>query len=208
MKKICCGVIDYGMGNLHSVSKIFEVCGGDVIISNSKNMLSKADILVLPGVGEFGSAMKNLYKDKLTEFILNWIFNKKPFIGICLGYQILFKKSEESKNIKGLEVIDGEVVKFKKAKKIPHMGWNKIDVVSQFSSFVKKGNYFYFVHSFFPITKNKDIVFSTTEYGERFISAILHKNIFACQFHPEKSSLNGVKLIKNIMNYFASFTYA
>ncbi|OGR56001.1 MAG: imidazole glycerol phosphate synthase, glutamine amidotransferase subunit [Elusimicrobia bacterium RIFCSPLOWO2_02_FULL_39_32] len=203
-------LLDYGMGNLRSVSKAIETFKCKVRWVNDPSKLKIADVLVLPGVGAFSLAVKNLKKLKLFDPIQNWIAQKKPFLGICLGYQLLFEKSQESeeKNLRGLEIFKGEVVKFKnKNLKIPHMGWNQIQMNknkklndSIFSG-IKDRSYFYFVHSYYPDPKDPTLSASKTDYCVQFSSSISTDYLFASQFHPEKSGKNGLKLIQNFLNF-------
>lgn len=197
------GVIDYGMGNLHSVSKALASTGARVTVSGDKAKLEKSDMVVLPGVGSFGAAAKNLSKSGLDKFARNWIDDGKPFLGICLGLQLLFERSEESPKAKGLGVFKGSVVKFREKKlRIPHMGWNTAPSRQKQKFGVKGSDYFYFVHSYFPKPKDEKIVFSKTAYGKNFCSAVAKGNVVATQYHPEKSGDVGLRLLKNIVKEF------
>ena len=200
-------IIDYNMGNLRSVQKAFEKVGCDAIISNDLNIIKNADKIVLPGVGAFKDGMKHLAKLNLIE-ILNeeTIINKKPFLGICLGMQLLSKISYENGQTDGLGWIDAEVIKFDfttldKKLKIPHVGWNNTNYKNDNKLFKKIPNNsdFYFVHSYHFCTQ-EDVVTSTTDYGFDFVSSVNKDNIFAFQFHPEKSQTVGLKLIENFVN--------
>ncbi|MFN0117617.1 MAG: imidazole glycerol phosphate synthase subunit HisH [Elusimicrobiota bacterium] len=209
MKKIQVGVIDYGTGNLHSVAKALSLQGANVVVSSSREKLTLSDLLVLPGVGSFEPAMVALAKNKLDDFVRDWISKGKKYLGICLGLQLLFEKSAEGKNVKGLGVLAGSIDKFhfsgsqKKQLQIPHMGWNEvIPAQTQAKKYFKEipaHARFYFVHSYFANPKNKSVIGATTEYGASFCSAVSDKNIFATQFHPEKSGEVGLKLLKNIL---------
>ncbi|MCD6219356.1 imidazole glycerol phosphate synthase subunit HisH [Candidatus Calescamantes bacterium] len=199
-------IVDYGMGNLRSVAKAVERCGGEVVVSGSLSSLKKAEKIILPGVGAFGKAMENLRKLKLIEPLKKKIEEGTPLLGICLGLQLLFEWSEEG-NIEGLGVVPGKVKRFPAfpGLKIPHMGWNKVKIKNQNSKFkifkdIPNGSYFYFVHSYYVKPEAEDIVYSTTYYGTDFTSSIICKNLFACQFHPEKSSNLGLKLIRNFLS--------
>ena len=199
-------IIDYGMGNLRSVQKGFEKVGYDTIVtSNSEDILS-ADGVVLPGVGAFKDCMNNLREGKLIDPIHKIIEEGKPFLGICLGLQLLFTESEEFGIHKGLGIIKGRVVKFSfstQGLKIPHMGWNSIKKSGQKNQFspmfegIPDNSYFYFVHSYYVVPEDDNIVASKTDYGIDFVSSISKDNIFACQFHPEKSQEMGLRLLKN-----------
>jgi glutamine amidotransferase len=203
------GIVDYGMGNLHSVAKAVSLQGGDVVVSSQRAALKSADLLLLPGVGAFGAAMKNLAKLRLDDFVRQWIDEGKSYLGICLGFQLLFERSEESPSVRGLSVFEGSVVKFKgpvykkRNLQIPHMGWNQIDLKNQSAADcmtgIPKGSRFYFVHSYYPVPLNPLLAGSTTDYGHSFCSSIATPNVFASQFHPEKSSDVGLRLLKNIL---------
>lgn len=187
-------VIDYGMGNLRSVSKAIEKVGGDVKLSSDPQDLEKAAKIVLPGVGAFGDGAEELKKRRLTEPIKSALKKGKPFFGICLGMQLLFDESEESPGVQGLEIFPGKVQRFKSPDvKIPHMGWNEVDFGSS------KG-YFYFVHSYYPVPKDASIISGTCEYGqEKFAAFITKDKIWASQFHPEKSQDAGLVLLKRFV---------
>jgi len=196
-------IIDYGMGNLRSVAKALESVGARVIVLSNKKDIFCAEKLVLPGVGAFSDAMQELKKRDLLDSILEHIQNGKPFLGLCLGMQLLFEKSEEAKGVKGLSIFKGEVKRFKKSSlKVPHMGWNQVKF-SKVKSGIFKGidddSYFYFVHSYYARPRDKSIITGTTDYGLDFASSIQKDNIFAMQFHPEKSQKTGLKLLRNFM---------
>ncbi len=200
-------LIDYGMGNLRSVAKALENQGGKILLTSKTKDIERADKIVLPGVGAFGKAVRNLRSLGLIEPLKKALQSGKPFLGICLGLQILFEKSEEG-GTSGLGILPGEVKKFPllSGMKIPHMGWNtvKFQKENHYSSAwfkgISDGSYFYFVHSYFVVPAHKEIIASTTFYGIEFVSSIAWKNIFACQFHPEKSGEMGLKLISNFLN--------
>ena len=202
------GIIDYDMGNLKSVAKALEKVGAEVRLVDRPSPLKFSDVLVLPGVGSFHIAIQNLKKRRLFEPIRNWISEQKPFLGICLGYQLLFEKGEEGRSgEKGLGIFKGNVRRFprKKNLKVPHMGWNQISwerggsVRSALLEAIPDESYFYFVHSYFPVPSEKDIVATTTDYGIKFASSVWRGRLFACQFHPEKSGENGLRLLKNFL---------
>lgn len=196
-------IIDYGMGNLHSVQKAFELFCRDVRISSSAKDVRGSDKIVLPGVGAFKKAMHELDRKGLSDAIRAFVEKKKPFLGVCLGFQLIFSESEEGGRVKGLDILKGKVRKFNAdGLKIPHMGWNRINFKLQTSNFkilkdVQDGSYVYFVHSYYAKPEDRDIVICETEYGANFASGIQKDNIHAFQFHPEKSQKTGLKIVKN-----------
>ena len=203
-------VIDYGVGNLYSVEKALKFVGGEVKVTSSAADLKNADKLVLPGVGAFGDCMKNLAATGLIPTILEQVLMHKPLLGICVGLQILFESSEESPNVKGLGIFKGEIKKIRAGNlKIPHMGWNSIEIgrknnlikfgASKIFAGLEGKNYFYFVHSYHAAPSNADIVTATTDYGEKVTAAVELGNIFATQFHPEKSGDVGLKVLRNFV---------
>ena len=200
-------LIDYGVGNLYSVEKAVASVGGDVKISSSADDIRRADKIILPGVGAFGDCMKNLEATGLIPTIKQEIFAGKPILGICVGMQILFAGSEESPCVDGLKIFGGHVRKIRAGDlKIPHMGWNAISmrnaqcVMRNLFKGIKNDSYFYFVHSYHAAPDDKNIIAATTAYGEEVTAAIAFENIFATQFHPEKSGDVGLKIIKNFVN--------
>jgi glutamine amidotransferase len=193
-------IVDYGMGNLRSVSKAFESQGADVKISSKPRDIDGAEKIVLPGVGAFGDAMRELKKHRLVEALKRNIKEGKPFLGLCLGLQLLFETSDESPGVKGLGIFKGKSVKFrKKSIKVPHMGWNNITMRKKSRLFknVKNGSFFYFVHSFFVSPKDKTLALAFSDYSGKFVCAVEKDNVFGLQFHPEKSQRNGLKVIRN-----------
>lgn len=199
-------VIDYGMGNLRSVQKALQVVGAKAKVTSDPKELKKCGKLVFPGVGSFGEAMKELKRHKLTGAIKDAIAEGKPFLGLCLGLQLLFEKSEEAPGVKGLSILKGEVKRFRSAGlKVPHMGWNDIArsplPVTRYPilSGVPCGSYMYFVHSYYVKPKDIKIVLTTTDYGIKFVSSICKDNIYGFQFHPEKSQELGLKILKNFV---------
>lgn len=193
-------VVDYGMGNLKSVGKALKKVGGEVLITRDPAKIKESQGLVLPGVGSFKDCMINLKENKLIQPILNFIASGRPFLGICLGMQILFSESEEFGRFKGLDIIKGRVVRFPSQKeiKIPHMGWNtvKIKKTCPLLKDIPDKSYFYFVHSYYVVPEDKDVIATTTHYAVEFTSGIWKDNIFACQFHPEKSQKLGLKILR------------
>ncbi|CAB3289714.1 Imidazole glycerol phosphate synthase subunit HisH [Methanocaldococcus lauensis] len=192
------GIIDYNAGNLRSIQKAVELYDRAIITKDSGELLA-CDKVILPGVGNFGSAMENL--SKIKETLYKIFDDKVPFLGICLGMQVLFEESEEKKGVKGLGVIKGNVIKFRNVEKLPHMGWNNVKIVKDNPLFegIKDNSYFYFVHSYYVNPLNKEYIIGTTEYGIEFPSAINKDNIYATQFHPEKSGKVGLKIIENFV---------
>ncbi len=193
-------VIDYGMGNLRSVEKGFAHVGVDARIVDKAQALEDAEGIVLPGVGAFRDCMANLDKFKLSEPIVANIKKGKPFLGICLGLQLLFTESGEFGNTRGLDVFAGNVPRFPESElKVPHMGWNSINIKSKAPILdgIPENSYFYFVHSYYVAPEDESIIATTTDYGVEFTSMIWKDNVFATQFHPEKSQAIGLKVLKN-----------
>ena len=197
-------VVDYGMGNLRSVQKGFEKVGASAIITRDPKEIRSADRLVLPGVGAFPECMKNLRALDLVEPILEFIETGRPFLGICLGLQLLFDNSEEFGLHDGLKVIPGTCKAFDPAMglKIPHMGWNQVHFRKEVEIFkgIEEGSFFYFVHSFYVVPNNTGDIAAESEYGITFTCAVSRGNVFATQFHPEKSQDLGLTILKNFSN--------
>jgi len=193
-------IIDYGMGNLKSIENAFRYLGVETKITDNPSEIEKSKKLVFPGVGNFGKAIENLKKKKIDLAIKKAIEKGIPFLGICLGFQLLFEKSEEAPKIKGLSIFQGKVSRLKKAK-IPQIGWNqlKIQKKSKILKGLKEGSFVYFMHSFYPKPLDKKIIITKTNYGIDFCSSIESKNIFGVQFHPEKSGKVGLKILKNFV---------
>ena len=200
-------VIDYGMGNLRSVEKALEAAGGKVRVVSGRSGIEGCGKLVFPGVGSFGDAIKELKSRRLIEPIKEAIKSGKPFLGLCLGLQLLFEKSEEAPGVKGLGVLAGEVKRFRPgALKVPHMGWNNIAYSVERIADSKKilagvpdGSYMYFVHSYYVKPEDKGSVLTTTDYGIKFVSGVAADNVYGLQFHPEKSQAVGLKILKNFV---------
>lgn len=195
-------VIDYDAGNLKSVEKALHFLKQEAVITRDRKVISQADKVILPGVGAFGDAMHNLKKYELDKVIYDVVDCKKPFLGICLGLQLLFDYSEESEGVEGLGILKGGIVRFKEEPglKIPHMGWNSLTypLAGRLFKEVPQDSYVYFVHSYYLQAEDASIVKATASYGSTCIHASVEKdNIFACQFHPEKSSETGLKILKN-----------
>ncbi len=194
-------IIDYGMGNVASVKKAFEKVGAQVKISNSKKDIEGAEYLVLPGVGAFGDGMKNLIKLNLVDLLNKAVIKDgKPFFGICLGMQLLAETGREFGAHSGLGWIKGETVKLK-SPRLPHVGWNNINILKKDIFQNIPDDNFYFVHSYVLKPKNKFITTSTCKYGTAFPASIQYKNIYATQFHPEKSQLAGLKVLENFLSH-------
>lgn len=193
-------IIDYGMGNLRSVQKGFEKVGYQAVVVDDPGALREAQAIVLPGVGAFGDAAVFLEERGFAVAIREELEQGKPFLGICLGLQLLFSWSEEAgENIPGLGVFPGRVRRLPQGLKVPHMGWNQVELRKESPLFegVPNGSYFYFVHSFCVETPDEEIVLGVTDYGISFPSAVCRGNIFGVQFHPEKSSTLGLRLLAN-----------
>jgi imidazole glycerol-phosphate synthase subunit HisH len=198
-------IIDYGMGNLRSVQKGLERVGFETLVTRDVSQIQAARGVVLPGVGAFSACMENLAKFALVEPIREIVRQKKPFLGICLGFQLLFSESEEFGKQKGLGLFSGKVVGFHANEnlKVPHMGWNRIDKKSDspFLEGIASGDYVYFVHSFYVAPDDSSIIATTTDYGSSFVSSIATDRLFACQFHPEKSQELGLRILANFGRY-------
>jgi glutamine amidotransferase len=194
-------IVDYGMGNLKSVTNAFMSLKAPIEITRDEQAIQDAAAIVVPGVGAFGKCIENLKKFKLFDLLKEQIAAGKPYLGICLGMQILLEESEEAPGVEGLGVIKGRVARFRGAMKIPHMGWNSADIVQRppVLNDIPSGSFFYFVHSYYP-EPAEDVSATMTDYGRPFTSSITKNNIFASQFHPEKSQQVGLKLLRNFVN--------
>ena len=197
-------IIDYGMGNLRSVQKGFERMGHEAVVTREPKTILSAGRVVLPGVGAFPDCMRNLEQYGLIEAVHKSIRSGKPFLGICLGLQLLFTEGEEFGVHKGLDVIKGRVVRFNsqdsrfKDLKVPHMGWNTVTIKRRSPALkdIPDDSHFYFVHSYYVVPEDKGVVSTTTSYGMEFVSSVWKDNIFAVQFHPEKSQALGLSILK------------
>ena len=200
-------IIDYGMGNLRSVQKGLERVGVDTLVTRDVGQIQSARGVVLPGVGAFSACMENLGNFGLIEPIREIVRGQKPFLGICLGFQLLFSESEEFGNQRGLDLFPGKVVGFQAngELKVPHMGWNRINKEQDtpFLEGISTGDYVYFVHSFYVAPQDLTIVATTTDYGQSFVSSIATDRLFACQFHPEKSQELGLRILANFGRFAA-----
>lgn len=200
-------VVDYGMGNLRSVAKALESLGASVLVSTDPADVRKAERVVLPGVGAFGDAARELDSRGLTRPLAEHLAAGKPFLGVCLGLQLLFESSEEAPGVKGLAFLKGSVRRFPNAAgngerlKVPHMGWNQVRQVAESALLagVSDASYFYFVHSYYPHAEEPSIVLAETDYGVTFPAVVGHGRAFACQFHPEKSQRAGLRLLANFL---------
>lgn len=194
-------IIDYGMGNLRSVQKGFERVGREAVVTSDAKTILSAGKVVLPGVGAFPDCMRNLEQNGLIDVVHQTIKSGKPFLGICLGLQLLFTESEEFGLSKGLDIIKGRVERFKiqdSTFKVPHMGWNSLSIKRKAPALadVPDGSHVYFVHSFHVVPEDKNVIATTTDYGIEFVSSIWKDNVFAVQFHPEKSQALGLAILK------------
>tara|TARA_B100001123_G_C15045693_1_gene921407 strand:- start:229 stop:867 length:639 start_codon:yes stop_codon:yes gene_type:complete len=198
-------VIDYQAGNIRSVEKALEKSGASVRVSGKASDLEKSDAVVFPGQGSCDSSMVNLRNQGLDEVLVEWINSGKPFMGVCLGLQLLLEESDEGDE-KGLGVLEGRVEKLPEGQKIPHMGWNSVRFTTDHPVFkgVSQNSYFYFVHSYIAVPKASSIIAGHTEYGRDFCSAVAFDNVVAVQFHPEKSGENGLNIYKNFVSYVES----
>ncbi len=194
-------IIDYNAGNLKSVEKALVSIGEECVITRDRHEILSADKVILPGVGAFGDAMSQLKKYELDKVIHEVADKKTPFLGICLGLQLLFEGSDESSGVEGLHLLDGQILRIpdKEGLKIPHIGWNSLELINQGKLFegLPSNPYVYFVHSYYLKAKDEQIVKATTDYSTCIHASVEKDNVFACQFHPEKSSSVGLKILKN-----------
>lgn len=197
-------IIDYGAGNLSSVKKALDYLGAESEITDDKEKIFSATHIILPGVGSFGDAMMSMQKKGLTEAVKESAVSGKPFLGICLGLQLLFESSDESPDVKGLGILNGKIVTIPKENglKVPHIGWNSISLRQKGGIFkdLRDESYFYFVHSYYLKGADNDAVAATTQYGVEIECAVQKGNLCATQFHPEKSGEAGLKLLKNFID--------
>ena len=196
-------IIDYDAGNIKSVEKALQKLGADVVITKDAQEILQADKVILPGVGAFGDAMANLKKFGLDKVIYEVVENGTPFLGICLGLQLLFERSDETPGVAGLGILKGEILRIpdKEDLKIPHMGWNSLHLQNQGRLFqgLSEQSYVYFVHSYYLKAEDEQIVKATTDYSVNIHASVERDNVFACQFHPEKSSDVGLQILKNFV---------
>lgn len=194
-------IIDYDAGNIKSVEKAFQFLGEKTVLSRDRDVILSADKVVLPGVGAFGDAMAKLKDYNLVNTIYDVVDKKTPFLGICLGLQLLFESSDESEGVPGLGILQGKISKIpdKAGFKIPHIGWNSLELTNNGRLFegIDNQSYVYFVHSYYLQAKEQEIVKATTEYVAHIHASVEKDNVFACQFHPEKSGNVGLKILDN-----------
>ncbi|MBE5922685.1 MAG: imidazole glycerol phosphate synthase subunit HisH [Lachnospiraceae bacterium] len=194
-------IIDYDAGNLRSVEKALQHLGSETVITRDKNVILNADKVILPGVGAFGDAMEKLKKYDLIQTIYDVVEKKTPFLGICLGLQLLFESSDETKGVAGLGILPGKILRIPDAPglKIPHIGWNSLELTNNGRLFkdIDNQSFVYFVHSYYLKAREEQIVKASTEYGTHIHASVEKDNIFACQFHPEKSGAVGLTILKN-----------
>lgn len=194
-------IIDYDAGNLKSVEKALISLSENVVVTRNPQEILSADKVILPGVGAFGDAMEKLSGYGLIDTIHQVVKNDTPFLGICLGLQLMFEESDEAPGVRGLSILPGKILRIPTADglKIPHMGWNSLDINKKSRLFngIPDGSYVYFVHSYYLKAADESIVAATTEYSTHIHAAVEYNNIFACQFHPEKSSDVGLRILKN-----------
>lgn len=197
-------IIDYDAGNIKSVEKAFQFLGEEVILTRDRNVILNADGIVLPGVGAFGDAMEKLHRYGLAAVIHEAVEKKIPFLGICLGLQLIFERSDESPGVEGLGLLKGEILHIPEESglKIPHIGWNSLKFHGKGRLFggLEESAYVYFVHSYYLKAEDEGIVTAVTEYGTAIHASVEQGNLFACQFHPEKSSDTGLKILRNFIS--------
>ena len=196
-------IIDYNMGNVASVQKALNFLNISSVVTDNHKAISDSDFILLPGVGSFRQGMENLKRKELDKLLTDLVMGeKKSFFGICLGMQLIAKKGTEPEDCIGLDWVDGTIVKIEEQNlRVPHMGWNNIDIKKQGYFDNLQGKDFYFIHSYHFIPDNKDVIAATVEYGGELVAAVQKENIFATQFHPEKSQVAGLSLLKNYFDY-------
>ena len=196
-------IIDYDAGNIKSVEKAMLLLGQDVEITRDRDKILGADKVILPGVGAFGDAMSKLHQYGLVDVVREVTKKGTPFLGICLGLQLLFERSDEAPGVEGLGILKGEILKIpeKEGLKIPHMGWNSLEFPREGRLFagIKENSYVYFVHSYYLKAEEEEIVTAVTEYSTQIHASVEQGNVFACQFHPEKSSDVGIQILRNFV---------
>ncbi len=196
-------IIDYDAGNLRSVEKALEALGAETVVTRDPDVIAGGSRVILPGVGSFGDAMERLNQYGLPDVIRRTISDRKPFLGICLGLQLLFEESQESPGVSGLGILKGKILKIPPAEglKIPHMGWNSLELRqgSRLFAGIRNQEYVYFVHSYYLKAEEESQVAATTWYGTEIHAAVEAGNVFACQFHPEKSGDAGLRILKNFL---------
>lgn len=198
-------IIDYGLGNLRSIHRSLEKIGAEVTVTHEREEILKADALVLPGVGAFQEAVRNI--EPVSGIILDQIGVEKPLLGICLGLQLLFTESTEGGLYKGLDVFKGRILRLPSGVKVPHIGWNTLEIVKEDNPVLKdirNGAYVYFVHSYYADAENKEEIAAKTSHGLDFPSVVSSNHVFATQFHPERSGKIGLRILKNFIDYVRS----
>lgn len=197
-------IIDYDAGNIKSVEKACQYLGQEAVVTRDAHTIMKADHVILPGVGAFGGAMNKIRGYGLEEVIQQVVEQKTPFLGVCLGLQLLFEESEETPGVRGLGILPGRIVRIPEAEglKIPHIGWNSLKFPRESRLFagIEENSYVYFVHSYYLKAEEESLVAATTEYGTLIHAAVEQDNVFACQFHPEKSSAVGLRILQNFIS--------
>ena len=202
-------IIDYDAGNIKSVEKALQFLGKEAVITRDRDTILKADGAILPGVGAFGDAMEKLHSYGLSDTIYEYVAGGKPFLGICLGLQLLFESSEESPGVEGLHILEGKILRIPEAEglKIPHIGWNNLRCPQEGKGLsgrlflgLEENPYVYFVHSYYLQSADESIVTAAADYGVEIHASVEKGNIFACQFHPEKSSKTGLKILQNFIH--------
>jgi len=197
-------IIDYDAGNIKSVEKAFQLLGEQVVLTRDRERILNADAVVLPGVGAFGDAMEKLHRYGLVDVIKEVAEQNIPFLGICLGLQLMFERSDESPGVEGLGILKGNIIHIPENRglKIPHIGWNslKFPVKGKLFQGISEDSYVYFVHSYYLKAADESIVTATTEYGTLIHASVEQGNVFACQFHPEKSSEVGLQILRNFIS--------
>lgn len=197
-------ILDYDAGNIKSVEKAMQLLGEEVCVTRDAKVILQAEKVILPGVGSFGEAMNKLHAYGLVPVIKQVVEKKVPFLGICLGLQLLFESSEESPGIEGLGILKGKIIRIPEGtgRKVPHIGWNSLHYPNPGRLFkgIPSDSYVYFVHSYYLAAEEESIVTATTEYGVSIHASVEQGNVFACQFHPEKSSDNGLRILQNFIN--------
>ncbi len=197
-------IIDYDAGNIKSVEKALQYLSQDVIVTRDPESILSADKVILPGVGSFGDAMEKLHQYGLVDVIKQVVAKKTPFLGICLGLQLLFESSEETPGVAGLGILKGKIVRIPEGEgvKVPHIGWNSLQFPNKGKLFagLPEESYVYFVHSYYLQAEEEEIVVAATEYGTYIHASVEKENVFACQFHPEKSSDTGLAILRNFVN--------
>jgi glutamine amidotransferase len=196
-------IIDYGVGNFRNVQKAFQAVGAKAEISDLAEVANQADAVVLPGVGAFGDAMNNLAERGLDKPVLDAARAGKPLLGICVGLQLLFDVSEEMGQHQGLGLLPGKVVRFSESLTVPHMGWNQIEPARTHLMLnnIARGDFAYFAHSYYAVPTNSADIVATTNYGTSFASVVAHENVWAIQFHPEKSQQVGLQILRNFLEF-------